>query len=173
MALQSFSNLVANHLQPSSGAGALLARENSQIELQEISRKNPQKKPVALSGASRNRSPDTGFRPWGQGRTCFIHCLAFSSALPKRSNSARRQKVHISFISSRITPGSEMRHIMGKRSLTSRSASSGVAIVPSNCASSTVRSICLKLAPGTYPAAISSRPVSRGRGRMVSSGMAR
>ena len=59
----------------------------------------------------------------------------------------------------------------GNRSRTSFSASSAVAIVPSNCASSAARSISRNPAPGLYPAAISSRPVINGCGRTTSSGI--
>ena len=60
----------------------------------------------------------------------------------------------------------------GNRSRTRASASSSVAMVPSNCASSTTCSISLNCVPGTYPAAINSRPVSSGLGRTASSGIA-
>jgi hypothetical protein len=48
------------------------------------------------------------------GTTCFF---AVRSALPKRSNSAWSQKMHTSFISFAVTPGSEQRHISGRGSL--------------------------------------------------------
>ncbi|MDR3726673.1 MAG: hypothetical protein P4K86_06510 [Terracidiphilus sp.] len=47
---------------------------------------------------------------------CFAGTTYFPavrSALPKRSNSAWRQKMHTLFISSAITLGSEVRHVLG------------------------------------------------------------
>ena len=58
------------------------------------------------------------------------------------------------------------------RSRTIAIASSRVWIAPSSCASSTACRISLKRGPGSYPAAISSRPVSSGSGRTTSSGIA-